>query len=112
MLVLQKFQPKEKLQLNRGGSLACFRGPSLALRHFLKDGYQGWHTGAEWGESELKVQDILSRTEIPKLCKSFTPSTEPAQGPAHRGGELCTSSRQNKCAAGIPGQQQLDFAHI
>lgn len=81
-MIFQNFQPKEKLQshVNGGGSLARFRGPSLALQHFPKDCSRGWHTGTEWGHSELKVQDILSRAEIPKLCKSFTSSTEPAWG--------------------------------
>lgn len=110
MTIFQNFQPKEKLQLNanRGSSLACFRGSSLALWHFPKDCSQGWHTGAEWGDSELKVQDILSRAEFLKLCNSSTSSTESAWGPAHRGQELGTSSRRNKCAADIPGQWQQD----
>lgn len=74
MTIFQNFQPKEKLQLNvnKGGSLACFRGSSLALWRFPKDCSQGWHTGAEWGDSELKVQDILSRAKFLKLCNSST----------------------------------------
>ena len=98
-MIFQNLQPKEKLQLNahRGGSLACFRGPRLALWHFPKDCSQGWHTGAKQGDSELKA-------EILKLCNSFTSSIEPARGPAHRGQELHTSSRHNKRAADVPGQ--------
>lgn len=68
--------------------------------------------GAGHGDSELKVQDNVSRNESPKLCHSFTSSTELAWVPTHRGQELQTSSRQNTRATDVPGQKQLDCDHI
>lgn len=51
----------------------------ISLRTALRAGTQGL------GWAELKIQANVFRTEIPKLCHGFTPSTEPTWGPAHRG---------------------------
>ena len=96
MMIFQNFQPKEKLPLNAFPL-------RTALRTRIREPSR---------ETKLKVQDTLDRAEIQKLCNSLTSSTEPSWGSAHRGQELRTSSRQNKCAADVPGQRQLGCAHI